>query len=285
MCLRLLILTIGLCAVRAMAQDCQSSADPNDLLNDISELAHAHEMPAGQFHSSLPCEPADVAIRPLLDALQSNLSLEQKKEVIERFHIKSPLSVADVDAISKSSISGQLINQLLSPLKDAHLTLEPNFRVEPDILALLKQKGVSDDVLSKLQRGSANLPPGTVPSPPQTDEAIPADPLSKLDAGPPKAGKNITQPEIVAKMEPEYSDPARAACLQGSDLLAVIIDDKGVPRDIKVVRPLGFGLDEKAVEAVSKWRFRPATKNGVPVTVRANIQVNFRLLGPCKPKS
>ena len=56
------------------------------------------------------------------------------------------------------------------------------------------------------------------------------------------------------------------------------LDEKGQPRDLKVVRPLGLGLDQKAIEAVQKWRFKPGLKDGRPVSVSAQIEVNFRLL-------
>jgi TonB family protein len=61
-------------------------------------------------------------------------------------------------------------------------------------------------------------------------------------------------------------------------LLSIIVDEHGLPRDIKVIRPLGLGLDEKAVEAVAKWRFIPGRKGGVPVATQAQVEVNFRLL-------
>ena len=61
-------------------------------------------------------------------------------------------------------------------------------------------------------------------------------------------------------------------------MLSVIIDSTGKPTNLKVLRPLGLGLDEKAIEAVQKWRFRPGTKEGKPVAVYATIEVNFRLL-------
>jgi periplasmic protein TonB len=56
------------------------------------------------------------------------------------------------------------------------------------------------------------------------------------------------------------------------------VDPTGKARDIRVVRSLGLGLDEKAIEAVNKWKFRPGVKNGQPVSVQATIEVNFRLL-------
>jgi TonB family protein len=57
-----------------------------------------------------------------------------------------------------------------------------------------------------------------------------------------------------------------------------VVDEHGLPRDLKVVRPLGLGLDQKAIEAVEKWKFSPGKKDGKPVPVQATIEVNFRLL-------
>jgi protein TonB len=79
-------------------------------------------------------------------------------------------------------------------------------------------------------------------------------------------------------VEPEYSEEGRIAKYDGSALLSIEVGADGLVRDIKVVRGLGFGLDLKAVEAVSKWRFKPATENGQAVTVSAQVEVRFRLL-------
>jgi TonB family protein len=91
-------------------------------------------------------------------------------------------------------------------------------------------------------------------------------------------GGEVSQPVPIYKIEPEYSEEARKAKYSGTVLLSVVIDANGNTRDIHVVRPLGLGLDEKAIEAVSKWRFRPAMRNGKPVAVQAQVEVNFRLL-------
>lgn len=93
-----------------------------------------------------------------------------------------------------------------------------------------------------------------------------------------RIGGDVSTPQIITKVEPEYSEEARKAKYQGEVMLQIVIDAQGVPRDIKVIRPLGMGLDEKAIEAVQHWRFRPAMKNGKPVAVQANIDVSFRLL-------
>ncbi|MEO8099352.1 MAG: energy transducer TonB [Acidobacteriota bacterium] len=93
-----------------------------------------------------------------------------------------------------------------------------------------------------------------------------------------KIGGGVSQPIPISKPEPEYSEEARKAKHQGSVYLSVIVDEKGVPQDIKVTRKLGLGLDEKAIEAVMKWRFKPGMKDGKAVRVLATIEVTFHLL-------
>jgi periplasmic protein TonB len=93
-----------------------------------------------------------------------------------------------------------------------------------------------------------------------------------------RIGGGVSSPIPIYKPEPEYSEEARKAKFQGVVLLAVVIDEDGKTSNIRVLRPLGLGLDEKAIEAVQKWRFRPSMKDGRPVAVQANIEVNFRLL-------
>jgi TonB family protein len=82
----------------------------------------------------------------------------------------------------------------------------------------------------------------------------------------------------VYKHEPEYSADALSAKLQGTAMLSVTIGTDGMAHDLKLIKSLGFGLDEKAAEAVSQWQFKPGTRDGVPVPVTATIEVNFRLL-------
>jgi TonB family protein len=93
-----------------------------------------------------------------------------------------------------------------------------------------------------------------------------------------RIGGGVSAPSVVFKVEPEYSEEARKAKFQGSVLLSIIVDPSGKPRDVRVIRTCGLGLDEKAVEAVMKWRFRPGLKDGKPVPVAATVEVNFRLL-------
>jgi TonB family protein len=93
-----------------------------------------------------------------------------------------------------------------------------------------------------------------------------------------RIGGGVSAPIPIYKPEPEYSEEARKAKFQGTVMLAIVVDVDGKAKNIQVVRSLGMGLDEKAVEAVAKWRFKPGSKDGKPVPVKANVEVNFRLL-------
>ena len=93
-----------------------------------------------------------------------------------------------------------------------------------------------------------------------------------------RVGGGVSAPVLLSKTEPEYSEEARKAKHQGTVMLYVQIDPSGHATNIRVVKSLGLGLDEKAIEAVNKWKFSPGKKDGKPVTVEATIEVNFRLL-------
>ena len=93
-----------------------------------------------------------------------------------------------------------------------------------------------------------------------------------------RVGGGVSAPVLLSKTETEYSEEARKAKHQGTVMLYVQIDPSGHATHIQVIKSLGLGLDEKAIEAVNKWKFSPGKKDGKPVTVEATIEVNFRLL-------
>jgi TonB family protein len=78
-------------------------------------------------------------------------------------------------------------------------------------------------------------------------------------------------------VEARYTDAARKARIQGLCWVSFIVDTNGLPQNAKVVRGLDPGLDQKALEAVSKYRFKPAMKDGRPVAVMISVQVDFQL--------
>jgi len=93
-----------------------------------------------------------------------------------------------------------------------------------------------------------------------------------------KVGNGTTAPVVLYKKEPEYSEEARKAKYQGTVVLYIEVDPSGRAVNPRVLRSLGLGLDEKAMEAVRQWKFKPGYRDGKPVTVAAQIEVNFRLL-------
>jgi periplasmic protein TonB len=92
-----------------------------------------------------------------------------------------------------------------------------------------------------------------------------------------KVGGGISAPQPVSTPDPEYTQEARNAKTEGTCILWMIVDQQGHPRDIRVVRGLGFGLDARAIEAVKQWRFQPAMKDGQPVNVQISVEVGFHL--------
>jgi protein TonB len=100
--------------------------------------------------------------------------------------------------------------------------------------------------------------------------------------GPPglsaRRGLGVTPPQLVYKVEPEFSEEARKAKHQGLVVLTIEVDSSGNVRNIRVRQSLGLGLDEKAIDAVSRWHFRPGVLDGKPVVTEATVQVNFQLL-------
>lgn len=92
-----------------------------------------------------------------------------------------------------------------------------------------------------------------------------------------RVGGGISAPTAISAPDPDYTEEARRAKKQGTCVLWLIVDSAGRPRDIRVARGLGFGLDAKAVDAVKQWRFQPALKDGKPVDVQISVEVEFHL--------
>jgi protein TonB len=90
-------------------------------------------------------------------------------------------------------------------------------------------------------------------------------------------GGNVSAPIPIYKPEPPYSEEARKAKYQGTVVLWIVVDAAGNVTDERVVKPLGLGLDEKALDTVRTWKFKPGLRNGTPVPVRVMVEVSFRL--------
>jgi TonB family protein len=92
-----------------------------------------------------------------------------------------------------------------------------------------------------------------------------------------KVGGDVTMPSVIYKVDPEYTEEAHSARIEGTVVLSVVVGAEGLAHDISIVKSLNPGLDRSAAVNIQQWRFAPATRNGEPVAVRATIEVNFRL--------
>lgn len=99
--------------------------------------------------------------------------------------------------------------------------------------------------------------------------------------GPPKAmrlGENpaVQPPKVISRVEPVYSEEAKAARVAGVTILEAVIDEEGNVGDVRVLKPLPFGLDKAAADAARQWKFQPATLDGKPIPVLFNLTFNFK---------
>ena len=138
---------------------------------------------------------------------------------------------------------------------------------------------------SLLQFAAAAFLLQTAPPNPGSQQAPPAPSQStdkQTGSGVYKVGGEVTAPVPVDRPEPKYSEKARRAKYQGTVVVGIVVGASGDVTDARIVRPLGLGLDEKALETVRTWKFKPAMRNGVPVPVRVIVEVNFRLYVSCR---
>ena len=87
-----------------------------------------------------------------------------------------------------------------------------------------------------------------------------------------------SQPVSIYRSDPAYDENARKKHIEGTVVLSLLVGADGIPHDVQIIKSLYSGLDKKAVECVKTWRFKPGMKDGQPVKVRAQVEVNFKLL-------
>lgn len=182
--------------------------------------------------------------------------------------------------LPRSSLDPQIVSPtVIVPREMPRLPVEPTVVVAPEIK--YQQGGQIGDPTSQFSRWLSNGPggPGGIGTGccggvgPSSGPGVGEGPSGIYPAG--KMG--VTVPEVIYNPEPSFSEEARKAKAQGIVLLLLVVGKDGRTYDIRVGQSLGMGLDEKAIEAVSRWRFRPATLNGQPVATQVAVQVDFHL--------
>lgn len=175
----------------------------------------------------------------------------------------------------------------LSVLSDPKLALNPAIDVPPDVRwpddPSLPNIGVhrSTNVLLESGGPGTHLGIGTGSAGgdgPGAGTGIGSGSERGFGRGPYRPGVGgVSNPVPIVTPEAEFSDEARRAKYQGAVMVSIIVDSRGIPQNPRIVRSLGMGLDEKALDAVRRYRFKPAMKDGKPVAVVMTVEVNFRL--------
>lgn len=98
-----------------------------------------------------------------------------------------------------------------------------------------------------------------------------------VGGGPFRPGSGIEPPRLLREVKAQYSEDARTRGITGGVVLEIVIKSDGSVGDVKVLRGLGYGLDERAVTAVRSWKFAPARRLGSPVDVIVEVEVEFSL--------
>jgi periplasmic protein TonB len=169
----------------------------------------------------------------------------------------------------------QIVPPKAPPLMEAKIHVEPTIEVQKDVKmeSSLPQIGVASSPVVGMSMGNGSgsglgsgngsgLGPGSG---------------GNTGGGPKRIGGGVSAPVLIYSVDPEFSEEARKAKVAGHVMVALWVDEKGLPTHVRVVRGLGLGLDEKAIEAVKQYRFRPSMENGKPVMVHMNVDVMFQI--------
>jgi protein TonB len=170
----------------------------------------------------------------------------------------------------------QIVPPKIPPLEEAKIHREPTVEVQLDVkmASSLPQIGVASSPLVGISMGDglgSGLGNGNGPG-------IGPGLGGNIGNGVKQVGGGVSAPVVVYWFEPEFSEEARRAKFSGNVIVGLWVDEKGNPSHVHVLRPVGMGLDERAVAAVKQYRFKPAMENGKPVTVEMNIEVTFTIL-------
>jgi len=180
----------------------------------------------------------------------------------------------------RASLNDQIVPpNVMMPTEMPKLPAEETVRVDPEVK--LPEGGQIGDPMSQFSRVLSNGRGGPGGIGNGCCDGVGDSTGPYLGSGPPgifPAGKKgVTVPQVIYNPEPSFSDEARKAKVQGVVLLLLVVGKDGRPYDIRVGQSLGMGLDEKAIEAVGRWRFKPATLNGQPVATQIAVEVDFHL--------
>jgi TonB family protein len=183
----------------------------------------------------------------------------------------------DVDADGTGETVGAALSKIFLISQDRLADLVPD-PWKPCVLAASTGKGEGQYKSCRFTPEFSAIP-GVAYS---LDESSALDQASirewKAQNGPhPRIGRGLNAPRLITHSNPEFSEEARSAKYQGTVIVSMHVDNTGQTRNLRIVHPVGMGLDRKALETVSQWRFDPAMRDGEPVDMDLAVEVDFHL--------
>jgi periplasmic protein TonB len=169
----------------------------------------------------------------------------------------------------------QIVPPNKPPLVEPKIHIEPTIEVQQNVkmASSIPQIGVANSPIVGMSLGNGS---GTGLGAGNGSGLGPGS-GGNTGGGPRRIGGGVSQPQLIYSVEPEFSEEARKAKVAGNVLVNLWVGTDGLPSHVHVIRGVGMGLDEKAVEAVKQYRFKPAMENGKPVLVELNVEVNFQI--------
>jgi TonB family protein len=204
----------------------------------------------------------DVGFSPVEDP-------KDKQRDTRSLRIEADLGSGEVTAAQADAV----LAQIFLASKDHLVDLVPDYW-KPCLLAASTGNGTGDYSGCRFSPEFLAAPGVSAPV---IVEPGQAEAVAELSNQAPRMARGTTPPRAISAPNPPFSEEARRAKYHGTALLSLFVDKTGQVRNVRIVRPLGMGLDQKAVEAVSTWQFRPATKDGEPVEMHINVEVDFHL--------
>jgi periplasmic protein TonB len=186
----------------------------------------------------------------------------------------------DIAPVSKGRIPPRADTQIVPP--KAPPPIQPKLAVEPTIV-LQKDLKMANNNMPNFGMPTSSLPGASLGNGNGTGigsgngSGIGPGSGGNTGGGVMHVGGGIKAPVVIYSVDPEFSEEARKAKFSGNVEVYLWVDENGNPSHIKVARGVGMGLDEKAIEAVRQYKFKPATQNGKPVKVDLYIDVNFQI--------
>ncbi len=169
----------------------------------------------------------------------------------------------------------QIVPPKAPPLEEPKIKIQPTIEVQKDVkmASSIPQIGVANSPIIGMSMGNGS---GTGLGSGNGSGLGPGS-GGNTGGGPRRIGGGVSAPQVIFQVEPEFSEEARKAKVAGNVLVNLWVGTDGKPSHVRVIRGVGMGLDEKAIEAVKQYKFRPAMENGKPVLVELNIEVNFQI--------